>query len=121
MNDCRYQTLATVADSFGLVYDCSPFSNLCASTGGLCKEAALLTILRCTQYYGGVNAPYTFAHFPGKDSWEMFDEILTKCQVVTTPGVGFGPSGQGFIRISAFGARENVVEACARLKAHFKK
>jgi LL-diaminopimelate aminotransferase len=73
------------------------------------------------KYYGGVNAPYTFAHFPGKDSWEMFDEILTKCQVVTTPGVGFGPSGQGFIRISAFGARENVVEACARLKAHFKK
>lgn len=73
------------------------------------------------KYYGGVNAPYTFAHFPGKDSWQMFDEILTKCQVVTTPGVGFGPSGQGFIRISAFGARENVVEACTRLKAHFKK
>ena len=42
-------------------------------------------------------------------------------QVVTTPGVGFGPAGQGFVRISAFGQRANVVEACARLTAHFKK
>jgi LL-diaminopimelate aminotransferase len=73
------------------------------------------------KYYGGVNAPYTFVHFPGRDSWDVFDEILTKCQVVTTPGVGFGPSGQGFVRISAFGQRDNVVEACRRLKAHFKK
>ncbi|KAJ1469212.1 pyridoxal phosphate-dependent transferase, partial [Baffinella frigidus] len=73
------------------------------------------------KYYGGVNAPYTFAHFPGRNSWEMFDEILTKCEVVTTPGVGFGPAGQGFVRISAFGQRANVVEACARLVKHFKK
>jgi len=73
------------------------------------------------KYYGGINAPYTFVHFPGRDSWDAFEEILTKCQVVTTPGVGFGPAGQGFVRISAFGQRDNVVEACRRLKAHFKK
>jgi len=73
------------------------------------------------KYFGGINAPYTFVQFPGRDSWDVFDEILTKCQVVTTPGVGFGPSGQGFVRISAFGQRDNVVEACRRLKAHFKK
>ena len=73
------------------------------------------------KYFGGINAPYTFVQFPGRDSWDVFDEILTKCQVVTTPGVGFGPSGQGFVRISAFGQRDNVIEACRRLKAHFKK
>jgi LL-diaminopimelate aminotransferase len=42
-------------------------------------------------------------------------------QVVTTPGVGFGPAGQGFIRISAFGHRENVIEACTRFRTAFKK
>ncbi|EKX45254.1 hypothetical protein GUITHDRAFT_152780 [Guillardia theta CCMP2712] len=73
------------------------------------------------KYYGGDNAPYIFAHFPGRDSWDAFEEILTKCQVVTTPGFGFGPAGQGFVRISAFGQRENVVEACKRLANHFKK
>eukprot|EP00281_Chroomonas_sp_CCMP1168_P032327 CAMPEP_0206236452 /NCGR_PEP_ID=MMETSP0047_2-20121206/13726_1 /ASSEMBLY_ACC=CAM_ASM_000192 /TAXON_ID=195065 /ORGANISM="Chroomonas mesostigmatica_cf, Strain CCMP1168" /LENGTH=406 /DNA_ID=CAMNT_0053660795 /DNA_START=125 /DNA_END=1345 /DNA_ORIENTATION=- len=73
------------------------------------------------KYYGGINAPYTFVHFPGRDSWEVFDEILTKCQVVTTPGVGFGPAGQGFVRISAFGDRDNVIEACKRFRSAFKK
>jgi len=41
--------------------------------------------------------------------------------VVTTPGAGFGPSGDGFVRISAFGSREQIVEACGRIKKHFKK
>ena len=66
--------------------------------------------------YGGVNAPYVWAHFPDKDSWEVFTEILEKCHVVTTPGAGFGPAGQGFIRFSAFGHRKNVIEALQRLK-----
>jgi LL-diaminopimelate aminotransferase len=73
------------------------------------------------KYYGGTNAPYIFVHMPGKDSWEMFDEILNKCQVVCTPGVGFGPAGQGFVRISAFGDRDNVIEACERFKKNFPK
>ncbi|MDR2965641.1 MAG: LL-diaminopimelate aminotransferase [Treponema sp.] len=68
---------------------------------------------------GGDNSPYIWAHFPGRDSWEVFSEILEKCQVVTTPGAGFGPAGQSFVRFSAFGHRENVEEACRRLKSNF--
>jgi len=66
---------------------------------------------------GGENSPYIWAHFPGRDSWEVFTQILEKCQVVTTPGAGFGPAGQGFIRFSAFGHRADVEEACRRLGA----
>ena len=64
---------------------------------------------------GGDNSPYIWAHFPGKDSWEVFAEILEKCRVVTTPGAGFGPSGQSYIRFSAFGHRADAEEACGRL------
>jgi LL-diaminopimelate aminotransferase len=65
---------------------------------------------------GGDNSPYIWARFPGRDSWEVFSEILEKCQVVTTPGAGFGPAGQSFIRFSAFGHRSDVEEACKRLE-----
>ncbi len=65
---------------------------------------------------GGDNSPYIWAHFPGRDSWEVFAEILEKCHVVTTPGSGFGPAGESFIRFSAFGHREDVEEACKRLE-----
>ncbi len=65
--------------------------------------------------YGGVNAPYVWAHFPGKKSWEIFTDILEKCQIVTTPGAGFGPAGEGFVRFSAFGHREHFLEAVNRL------
>ncbi|MDR2619224.1 MAG: LL-diaminopimelate aminotransferase [Treponema sp.] len=64
---------------------------------------------------GGGNSPYIWARFPGRDSWDVFAEILDKCQVVTTPGSGFGPAGQSFVRFSAFGHRPDVEEACARL------
>ncbi|MCL1928515.1 MAG: LL-diaminopimelate aminotransferase [Treponema sp.] len=67
---------------------------------------------------GGDNSPYIWACFPGRDSWEVFAEILEKCRVVTTPGAGFGPSGQSFIRFSAFGHRADVEAACQRL-IHF--
>lgn len=66
--------------------------------------------------YGGRNSPYVFVKFPGMGSWEAFDMILNKAQVITTPGVGFGPSGEGFVRISSYGTRENVIEACRRFK-----
>jgi LL-diaminopimelate aminotransferase len=65
---------------------------------------------------GGDNSPYIWARFPGRDSWEVFAEILEKCRVVTTPGSGFGPSGQSFIRFSAFGHRTDIEEACKRLE-----
>ncbi|MFQ3547464.1 MAG: aminotransferase class I/II-fold pyridoxal phosphate-dependent enzyme, partial [Termitinemataceae bacterium] len=65
---------------------------------------------------GGDNAPYIWAHFPGRTSWDVFEELLERCWVVTTPGAGFGPAGESFIRFSAFGHREDIQEACERLK-----
>jgi LL-diaminopimelate aminotransferase len=65
---------------------------------------------------GGDNSPYIWAYFPKRDSWEVFSQLLEKCQVVTTPGAGFGPAGDGYIRFSAFGHRADVEEACQRLK-----
>ncbi|KAJ6814812.1 putative LL-diaminopimelate aminotransferase, chloroplastic [Iris pallida] len=70
--------------------------------------------------YGGKNAPYVWVHFPGRSSWDVFAEILEKTHVVTTPGSGFGPGGEGFVRVSAFGHRENILEASKRLKQLFK-
>ncbi|KAA8536314.1 hypothetical protein F0562_028792 [Nyssa sinensis] len=70
--------------------------------------------------YGGTNAPYVWIHFPGQSSWDVFSEILEKTHVVTTPGSGFGPGGEGFIRVSAFGHRANVLEACRRFKELYK-
>ncbi|KAK6158259.1 hypothetical protein DH2020_005573 [Rehmannia glutinosa] len=70
--------------------------------------------------YGGKNAPYVWVHFPGRSSWDVFSEILEKTHVVTTPGSGFGPGGEGFVRVSAFGHRENVLEACRRFKQLYK-
>lgn len=69
--------------------------------------------------YGGKNAPYVWVQFPGRSSWEVFAEILEKAHIVTTPGSGFGPGGEGFIRASAFGHRENILEASRRLKELF--
>lgn len=67
--------------------------------------------------FGGTDAPYVFVKLPeGKGSWDMFSEILEKAQVVTIPGAGFGPGGEGYLRLSAFAPRDNVLEACERLK-----
>ncbi|OGR05993.1 MAG: LL-diaminopimelate aminotransferase [Deltaproteobacteria bacterium RIFOXYD12_FULL_53_23] len=67
--------------------------------------------------YGGVNAPYIWLKTPkGLKSWAFFDKLLNECHVVGTPGSGFGPSGEGFFRLSAFGSRENVQEAVRRIQ-----
>lgn len=67
--------------------------------------------------FGGDNAPYVFVQLAeGKSSWEMFSEMLEKAQVVTIPGAGFGPGGEGYLRLSAFAPRDSVIEACERLK-----
>ncbi len=66
---------------------------------------------------GGVNAPYIWLKTPGKmSSWEFFDYLLEKGNVVGTPGSGFGPSGEGYFRLTAFGSYENTVEAVGRIK-----
>ncbi|EKU20940.1 LL-diaminopimelate aminotransferase [Nannochloropsis gaditana CCMP526] len=66
--------------------------------------------------YGGDNGPYVYVDLGGKSSWDVFSEILEKAQIVTTPGAGFGPGGEGFLRLSAFASKENVDEACERLQ-----
>jgi len=66
--------------------------------------------------YGGVNAPYIWVKTPnGVSSWEFFDELLEKAHLVGTPGAGFGPSGQGYFRLTSFGRPEDVREAIGRL------
>ena len=68
------------------------------------------------QVYGGVNAPYIWFRAPeGADSWSFFDRLLHEACVVTTPGAGFGPSGEGFIRVTAFGDALATKEAVARI------
>ncbi|KAL5992267.1 aldolase [Asimina triloba] len=70
--------------------------------------------------YGGKNAPYIWVHFPGCRSWDVFSEILEKTDIITVPGIGFGPAGEGFIRVSSFGRRESIVEASRRLRNLFR-
>ena len=66
--------------------------------------------------FGGVNAPYVWLKTPnGLDSWQFFDELLGKANVVGTPGSGFGAHGEGYFRLSAFGIREKVEEAIERI------
>lgn len=72
--------------------------------------------------YGGVDAPYIWLKTPdGVGSWEFFEQLLTQINVVSTPGVGFGPAGEGYIRLTAFGKREECEEAMKRLKTWLKK
>lgn len=67
--------------------------------------------------YGGVNSPYVWLKVPeGMSSWEFFDMLLNEVQVVGTPGVGFGASGEGFFRLTAFGTHENTRKALERIK-----
>lgn len=73
------------------------------------------------KFFGGKNAPYIWLKTPGNmTSWEFFDEMLHKINVVGTPGVGFGPSGEGFFRFTAFGSKEDCTEAMRRLKEWYK-
>jgi LL-diaminopimelate aminotransferase len=71
--------------------------------------------------YGGVNAPYVWVKTPNSlSSWDFFDLLLSTCNVVGTPGSGFGAAGEGYFRISAFNSRENVEEAMQRIAAKLK-
>lgn len=71
--------------------------------------------------YGGVNAPYVWVKTPNDlSSWDFFDKLLHTCNVVGTPGSGFGAAGEGYFRISAFNSRDNVVEAMRRVTEKFR-
>ena len=74
-------------------------------------EAANVTV------YGGVHAPYVWLKTPGQQtSWGFFDTLLEKSHLVGTPGSGFGASGEGYFRLSAFNSRENIVQAVERFQ-----
>ncbi|HKL57162.1 MAG TPA: LL-diaminopimelate aminotransferase [Sphaerochaeta sp.] len=71
--------------------------------------------------YGGVNSPYIWAKTPkNMPSWAFFDLLLDSCHVVVTPGAGFGPAGEGFVRVSSYGHRENVLKAVASIEENLK-
>jgi LL-diaminopimelate aminotransferase len=66
--------------------------------------------------YGGINSPYIWIKTPDKmNSWEFFDTLLSQAYVVGTPGIGFGPSGEGYLRITAFNTQQNIEEAMERI------
>lgn len=70
--------------------------------------------------YGGINAPYIWLKVPNNlTSWEFFDTLLEATQVVGTPGSGFGPSGEGYFRLTAFNSRERTIQAVERIQAFF--
>ena len=72
------------------------------------------------RYFGGINSPYVWFECPmGMESWEFFDYMLEKIQVVGTPGAGFGENGKYFFRLTAFGTRENTMEAMKRFESLF--
>jgi LL-diaminopimelate aminotransferase len=88
-------------------------TNAAIITAGL-KSAGL-------EAYGGVNAPYIWLKTPNSmDSWEFFDKLLKEAHIVGTPGSGFGPSGAGYFRLTAFGNRENTEKAIERIKTRLK-
>ncbi len=67
--------------------------------------------------YGGTDAPYLWVKTPDNTpSWKFFEELLYGAEIVCTPGVGFGPSGEGFVRLTSFGDRDDCIEAMARIK-----
>ena len=69
------------------------------------------------EVYGGVNAPYVWVKTKNNmTSWDFFDKVLNEANIVGTPGSGFGPSGEGYFRFSAFADRDNVLEAMERVK-----
>ena len=79
-------------------------------------QAAGLTV------YGGENAPYIWLKTPaGLSSWDFFDKLLNEAHVVGTPGSGFGPSGEGYFRLTAFGSRAQTEEAIERIKTRLKR
>lgn len=66
--------------------------------------------------FGGINAPYVWIKLDGTLSWDLFDKFLNEANIVGTPGSGFGPSGEGYFRFSAFASRDNVLEAMERIR-----
>lgn len=93
--------------------DCKSTLNHYLKNASLLKEAFESIGFKV---YGGINAPYLWVKTPHMSSWEAFQFFLEKGELLVTPGSGFGPAGEGFIRISAFGSQENIEMTLQRLK-----
>ena len=99
--------MASVPVSQPAVPTCRPSSQSSASA----VSAMGLTV------YGGVNAPYLWVGVPSDtDSWGFFDRLLQQAALICTPGAGFGAAGEGYVRLTAFGAPEDTQEAIERLR-----
>lgn len=88
------------------------------------NASTMLSGLRAVglEAYGGVNSPYIWLKTPaGVTSWEFFDKLLNEANVVGTPGAGFGPAGEGYLRLTAFGTHEDCLEAMDRIAKNIKK
>lgn len=69
------------------------------------------------EVFGGIHAPYLWIRFRGQKSWDIFQYFLEKYHLVTTPGSGFGCEGEGFLRLTAFGSRDHILESLSRIKS----
>lgn len=136
--ELRFADGTPVISDFGRVMNtCFNGASNIAQHGGLAclDDAGLLEIRRLTDgymanarmmretmlslgfaVYGGTDAPYVWVNMPGKSSWDVFADILQRCEVVTVPGAGFGPGGEGFVRLSAFASPEACTEAMRRIQ-----
>jgi len=110
-NIAQHGALAALDDE-GLM-EMKQHVDLYMRNAALIKKTLMALGVTC---WGGENAPYIWARFPGKSSWEAFEYLLEKAHIVTTPGSGFGPAGEGFLRFSAFGHPHDVQAACSRLE-----
>ena len=66
--------------------------------------------------YGGVHSPYVWTRMKGLSSWDAFEMLLKHAHIITTPGSGFGPAGEGFLRVSGFATRNSILQAIDRMK-----
>ncbi|MBN1607516.1 MAG: LL-diaminopimelate aminotransferase [Polyangiaceae bacterium] len=98
--------------------ECQRIIDYYMDNAAIIRSALLGLGLTC---YGGSNAPYVWLKTPaGMKSWDFFDKLLAETHVVTTPGSGFGPSGEGFVRLSAFGHRADIEEAAESIRTNLR-
>lgn len=115
-NGCPY----IVQKAAAAIYTERGRSEIRAAVDGYMENAALIRAGLTEagfQVYGGINAPYIWLKTPGDmDSWTFFETLLTRLGLVGTPGAGFGPSGEGYFRLTAFGGRDSTLEAMRRIR-----
>jgi LL-diaminopimelate aminotransferase len=115
---------SNISQAGGLAYftetgykECMDLVNYYKGNAKLIREAMTECGFKC---FGGDNSPYIWMETAnGMSSWDFFDLLVDKCQVIVTPGSGFGYAGEGYVRISSYGHRENVITALARIKEYF--